>query len=240
MSTQWPSRASVLVGISLLALASCSEDELAIRKQACADYVKFEVMAQEDRSQCLTNEQTFKVAADKMASRMTKNVYPILAETAQRTATSARRVNPGMYPELSSGVDSISASIDGEGLPPHFYIDIEQVTFAPPTDNGDAPHSAWQIGGSRKNTAHDTWKLNISGIGPNDFEQAYDVCPVLAYSSTLPGCGARVFVDVEPGPVLEMPELKVIAIEFVPPTIDQIRQILLENEMVRWRPKPAS
>ncbi|MGV2102908.1 hypothetical protein [Rhizobium sp. 21-4511-3d] len=240
MRAQWPTKASVLVGISLLAMASCSDDELTARKHACADYVKFEVMLQEDRSQCVTDEQTFKAAADKMATRMAENVYPILVETARRTAASARRINPGIYPELSGDVDSISASIDGEGLPPHFYVDIDQVTFAPPTDKGDAPHSAWQIDGFRKNIAHDTWKLNISGIGPHDFEQANDVCPILAYSSTLPGCGARVFVDVGPGLIPEMPELKVMAIEFAPPTIDQARQILLENEMGRWPPKPAS
>ncbi|CAN7573428.1 hypothetical protein [Neorhizobium sp. LjRoot104] len=231
---------SLLFRISLLALASCSADELADRKHACADYVKFEVLSQEDRSQCIGDEQTFKAAADKIATRMAENVYPILTETARRTAASVSRVNHDVYSELSGDVDSISASLDGKGLPPHFYVDIEQVTFTPPTDKGDSPRSAWQIGGSRRNIAQDAWTLDISGIGPHDFEQANEVCSMLAYSSALPGCSARVFVEAEPGSISQMPELKVMAIKFAPPTIDQAREIFLESEMSRWPPRPAS
>lgn len=240
MRARWPTQASVFVGISLLALASCSEDELASRKHACADYVKFEVLGQGDRSQCVADEQTFEAAAEKMSSRMAENVHPILAETARRTAASASKITHTDYIELPNGVDHLSASVGGARLPPHFYLDIKQVTFDPPTDKGDTPHSTWQIGGYRKTTLEDWWKLDISGIGPHDFEQANDVCPMLAYSSTLQGCGARLFVDAEPGTIPEMPELKVMAIEFAPPTIDQTRQTLLENEMARWRPEPAS
>ena len=231
---------TLLAGLCLFALASCSNDELASRKRACAEYVKLEVLVQEDVTRCASEEQTFRAAALKLAARETKNVYPILVETMRRTTASATRISRIEYPELASEVSQLSAGTDGAKLPPHFSVHLAQVTFDPPTDQDGAVRSAWQVGGLRKDTSDDFWTLDISGIGPHDFEDAKDICSMLAYSSSLPGCSARVFVDADPGAIPEMPELKVMAIEFIAPTVDQVQQILLEIEMARWPPRPTS
>ena len=231
---------TLLAGLGLFALASCSNDELASRKHACAQYVKLGVLLQEDVTRCASEEQTFKAAALKLAARETENSYPILVETMRRTTASATRIIRSEYPELASEVSGLSAGIDGVNLPPHFSVHLAHVTFEPPTDQDGVVRRVWQIGGLRKDTSDDFWTLNISGIGPRDFEDAKDICSVLAYSDSLPGCRARVFVNADPGVIPEMPDLKVMAMEFIAPTVDEAQQTFLEIEMARWPPMPAS
>jgi len=223
----------------LLALVSCSNDELAGRKSACALYVKLGVLAREDSIGCASHEQTFRAAALNLAAREAENTYPILLETTRRTASSAMRINRADYPELAPQVFQLPTFTGGTKTPPQFYIDMEHVTFDPPTDQDGVARSVWQVGGLRKHSSDDIWTLDVSGIGPEDFEDAKDVCFVLAYSSNLPGCSARVYVHAEPDLIPEMPELKVMAIEFIAPTIDEVRQIFLENEMAKWAPRSA-
>ncbi|TPP09432.1 hypothetical protein [Rhizobium glycinendophyticum] len=230
----------LLAGLCLFALASCSSDEQASRKGACAEYVKLEVLAQEDLDRCITEQQTFRAAALKLVARVTENAYPILVETVRRTTASATRINRTEYPELASEVSQLPAVTDGNKMPPHFVVSLEHVTFDPPAEQDGVVRSEWQVNGLRKDTSDDFWTLDISGIGPHDFEDAEDICSMLAYSDSLPGCSARVFVDVAPGIIPQMPELKVMAIEFIAPTVDQARQIFLESEMARWPPKPTS
>lgn len=229
----------LLAGLCLFALASCSSDELASRKGACAEYVKLEVLAQEDVDRCVTEEQTFRTAALKLAARVTENAYPILVETVRRTTASAARISRTEYPELASEVSQLSAATDGAGMPPRFYVSLEHLTFDPPAEQDGVVRSEWQVGGLRKDTSDDFWTLEISGIGPHDFADAEDICSMLAYSDSLPGCTARVFVDADPGDIPEMPDLKVMAIEFIAPTVNQTQQIFLEMEMARWPPRPA-
>jgi hypothetical protein len=230
----------LLAGLCLFALASCSSDELASRKGACAEYVKLEVLAQEDVDRCITEEQIFRAAALKLAARVTENAYPTLVETMRRTSAAATRISRTEYPELASEVSQFSAVTDGKKMPPHFFVPLEHLTFDPPTEQDGVVRSEWQVGGLRKHTSDDFWVLDISGVAPHDFEDAEDICSMLAYSDSLSGCSARVFVAADPGPIPQMPELTAMAIEFIAPTIDQARQILFESEMARWPPKPTS
>lgn len=235
-----PTLVSIAASAGLLFLSACSKDELAGRKRACADYIKFEVLAKSDAERCVTDEETFKAAVAKIVDRETDNIYPVLSEAARRMALSSGRLDKASFKVLPSNITYPDPLTDEQsGMKWHVAIDLSNVTFDAPTQEGELNRDWWELSGERSEVKDDLWNLKIIGIGPHDFAGLETICQLLAYSQTAPGCQARVYIDVDPDSNPELPELAVTAIEFKAPPKDEARQILMENEMLRWPPSPA-
>ncbi len=236
-----PSLASIAASLSLLLLSSCSKDELADRKHACADYVKFEVLEKGDVERCIADQGTFMAAAEKISDRETENIYPILLEDTKRMALSSGRLDKASFKVLPSEITNPDPLTDEQpAMKWHVALDLSNVMFDAPTQEGDFKRDWWELTGERSEVKDDLWNLKIVGIGTHDFAGLETICQLLAYSEIARGCQARVYIDVDPDSNPGLLELAVMAVEFKAPTKEEVRQILLENEMLRWRPEAAS
>jgi hypothetical protein len=227
---------------SLLVLSACTKDELADRKRACSDYVKFSVLVASEGDRCVHEEEIFKAAAGKITDREVENIYPILMEASRRMAASSSRLDKASFPALLPNVPAPGPFIDRQNTTNwHAAIDLGHVTFDAPTQDPDFQRDWWEISGNRSGRPDDLWNLKIVGIGPYDFESLETVCQLLAYSQTAEGCKARVYTDLDKeGIVPDLHELSVMAIDFIPPTRDEVRRVLLDSELGRWPPSPTS
>ncbi|MBW9052260.1 hypothetical protein JNB85_07495 [Rhizobium mesosinicum] len=233
-----PTLVSIAASLSLLLLSACSKDELADREDACADYVKFEVLKKGDIQRCIAEESFFRTAAEKIAGMGTDNIYPILLEDTKRMALSSDRLDKASFKLLPSEITNPDPLTDEQpAMKWHVALDLSNVMFDAPTQEGEFKRDWWELTGERSKVKDDLWNLKIIGIGPHDFAGLETICQLLAYSEIAPGCEARVYIDVDPDSTAGAPELAVMAVEFKAPPEEKVRQILLENEMLRWSPR---
>ncbi len=231
---------SIAASLSLMLLSSCSKDELARRKHACADYVKFKVLEKGDVQRCITEESFFKAAAKIIADRETENIYPILLEDTKRMALSSSRLDKTSFKELPPKIarpDLFSDELSTMNW--HVAVDLSSVMFDAPNHNPNLKSDWWEVSGVRTGEENNFWNLKIIGIGPYDFAGLETICPMLAYFRSAHGCTARLYVDVDSDSNPSFPDLAVMAIDFTPPTKDEVREILMEKEMWRWQPTPV-
>ncbi|RUM18432.1 hypothetical protein EFQ99_33105 [Rhizobium vallis] len=226
----------------LLVLSACTKDELAERKRACSDYVKFGVLPKSDGDRCVYEEGIFKAAAETITDRQVENIYPILIEASRRMAASSSRLDKTSFAVLSSDIPAPGPFIDPQSSTTwHAAIDLAHVTFDAPTQDPDFQRDWWEISGGRSGRPDDLWNLKIVGIGPYDFDGLETVCQLLAYSQSAEGCKARVYIDLDKKSIApDLGELGVMAIDFIPPTRDEVRRVLLDSELEHWPPNHTS
>lgn len=220
-----------------LLLAGCA-DELAERKKACSDFVKYEVLQQSDIQRCRDEEGVFRSAAIKLVEADLAQLYPALVNDAKAISASATIAELASYSALPLSVENpilIDASDEiAKSLPA--TVDLVQVTFDPPGDT----NRQWQISGYRAGKPDDVWVLDLDGFGPNESSRIENSCSLLSYSAPSPGCRARVLVKATSGTGDDPKNLVAVAIELVPPSRDEAFQTLLGNEMTRWPPIGAT
>ncbi|TAZ86173.1 hypothetical protein ELH72_24420 [Rhizobium ruizarguesonis] len=226
-----------LLGCTLL-LSGCSEDGLAERKKACADFVKYEVLQEGDTERCNDKEDVFRKAASALIAADLQGLYPALVDDAKAISASATYVDMASYPALPVSEEApilIDASdAIAKSLPA--TVDLSQVTFDPPSET----NRQWRISGYRAGKSDDIWVLDLDGFGPTQSSRIENTCSLLSYSAGSPGCRARVFVKATSGNGDDLQNLVAVAMELTPPSRDEAFQALLANEMTRWSPVDGS
>ncbi|EJB04815.1 hypothetical protein Rleg9DRAFT_3674 [Rhizobium leguminosarum bv. trifolii WSM597] len=217
-----------------LLLSGCGKDELAERKKACADFVKYRVLKESDTQRCSGEEGVFRKAASELVAADLQQLYPAMVDDAKTVSAYAKNDDLASYPALPLHIEN-PIFVDGSDPIAKSWpatVDLVQVTFDPPSDT----NRQWQISGYRAGNPEDTWVLNLDGFGPNESSRIENNCALLSYSSASSGCRARVFIKATSGTDDDLRNLVAVAIELTPPSREEAFQALLENEMIRWRP----
>jgi hypothetical protein len=231
------SKFAILIPLGLLALAGCSDDTLAERKKACAQYANSGVLPNGETQRCLTDEQTFRKAAGDLAAADLSQMYQALVNDAKAISASTGKADLTSYPALPLAVEDPTFSDNAKGAAKGWpaALDLANVTFGAP-DNVDRQ---WQIRGNRAGDPEAPWMLDLDGFGPTASSHIESLCAAFD-SNTVSGCRARVYVKNIADGDSDLEHLVAVAIELTPPPRDEAYQTLLGNEMALWPPRQAS
>ncbi|WP_132528328.1 hypothetical protein [Rhizobium sp. BK376] len=227
---------AILISLGVAILAGCSDDTLAERMKACADYVNYGVLQNGEKQHCLADEQTFRKAAGELVAADLQQIYPALVNDAKAISASATKADLKAYPPLPSSVKNPTFFDNTEGTATSWpaTVDLENVTFNPPDDT----NRQWQISGNRAGNPGEPWVLDLEGFGPTQSNQIENICGLLD-SAAAPGCKAHVYVRDIADSGGDLANLVAVAIELTPPPRDEAYQTLLGNEMARWPPRQS-
>lgn len=212
-------------------LAACSDDRLSARKARCDLYVKYGYLNAGQGQDCYITEAVFEEAARAAAQNVVRNIYPTLVQSAEKLNREAARFNKENYRPLPSDkADPILLINEDADKDWRYVVNLDRVTFAPPTDGGDA----WTISGWRSDKKDNIWSLKIEGVGIYAFRELEGICELFAYSDVGGGCQATVFLDKETEEQITV--IVAMAIELSAPTFSDAYRVLLVHEMSQWPP----
>ena len=226
----------VLALLAIVTLAACSDDTLAERKKACAEYANSGILPEGETQHCLADEQTFRKAASELVATDLQQMYPALVNDAKAISASAAKPDIAAYPALPSSVKDPIFFDNAEGAAKSWpaALDLANVTFGAP-DNTDRQ---WQILGNRAGDPEAPWVLDLDGFGPATSSQIEHLCAAFD-SNIVSGCRARVYVKNIADGDSDLEHLVAVAIELTPPPRDEAYQTLLGYEMARWPPRQS-
>lgn len=235
MTSSWRFKANLvmLAALGIVPLAGCSDDTLAERKKACTDYVNYGVLQDDEKQQCVADEQTFRRAANALVATDLREMSTDLTVDAAEISASRSKADLTAFVALPASIGNqlIFDNTDEIAKRLPASVDLVRVTFGAPSN----ANRQWQISGYRAGQPDDVWVLNLDGFGPTQASRIENNCGLFAYSSFGNGCRARVYIKAISPIDPDLKEMVAVAVDLKPPSGDEAYQALLANEMSRWQ-----
>jgi hypothetical protein len=224
--------------IVLAILVACADDPLAERKKRCDSYVQSGDLQSSDKSNCYTDEKTYRKGAQSYSAATSESLNLSLQHAHDRLDAEFRLRDVSKFIPAPKNLVLFEAFHDekASNSDRRYKVDLSSVTFSRPGDE-DLTRD-YKISGTNDLNG-ELVNMPILGVPAIAFRNLIDVCDLVAYSKETKGCQATIYFDLDAdGDVPSLPDFVVLALKFTPPVKDEVFASILQAELAQWSPKP--
>lgn len=224
----------VITAVSVLILSGCGDQTSATRRSNCELYTKLGYLKGDQIEKCVWEKETFTLAATNYTNSTIDNIMPSLVRAKAALGSQFVRFDKSEFLPLPAELAFPIFIFDEKDKEKNwkFFLHMQDVLFSAPALSDQ--QLRWTISGNEGSTKSFA-SFPLDGIPPNSLMGLDNACWPFSDSQNFKGCEADVYVDIS-NKTSPLAELIVVAIDFHPPTKEQLTAKFLERELSDWLP----